>query len=67
MAPVWRGQFETASVLGTVKEPNGADVPKARVILLNVNNGTSQEAETDAAGDSQVPARQVQFALRFAL
>jgi hypothetical protein len=53
LASVCFGQFETATVLGTVKDPNGGVVPKARVSLRNLNNGTSQQAETDGEGSYQ--------------
>jgi len=35
-------QFDTAEVLGTVRDPSGAFVPKAAVTLLNVDTGIWQ-------------------------
>jgi hypothetical protein len=49
-APAW-AQFETASVLGTVRDATGAVVPGATVTLLNVDTGVSQNKATDADGN----------------
>jgi hypothetical protein len=43
-------QFETASVLGTVRDASGAVVPGATVTLLNVDTGVTQSKPTDADG-----------------
>ncbi len=47
------GQFETASVLGTVFDAHSGAIPQARVSLQNVETGTSQAALTDGNGNYQ--------------
>ncbi|MGB8031379.1 MAG: carboxypeptidase-like regulatory domain-containing protein [Terracidiphilus sp.] len=47
---VW-GQFDSASVLGTIKDPSGASVPSATVDLLNIAKGIKVTRLTDANGD----------------
>lgn len=47
------GQFESASVLGTVKDAAQATIPDANVTLLNVATGVSARAATDANGNFQ--------------
>ena len=47
------GQFETASVLGTVLDPHSAVIPNAKVSLDNIDTGTSQTAVADASGNYQ--------------
>ena len=51
-APVslW-GQFDSASVLGTIKDPSGAAVPSATVDLLNIAQGIKVTRLTDGNGD----------------
>jgi hypothetical protein len=44
-------QFETAEVLGTVRDNTGAVVPKASVILLNQDTGIQAKASTDENGN----------------
>src|SRR5450432_2506644 len=44
------GQFETAEVLGTVRDPTGAVVPKAAVTLLNQDTGIQARTSTDENG-----------------
>jgi hypothetical protein len=44
-------QFETASVLGTVRDASGAVVADATVTLTNTGNGISATATTDADGN----------------
>ncbi len=44
-------QFETASLLGSVRDKSGAVVPGATVTLLNVETGLSQQQVSDAAGN----------------
>jgi hypothetical protein len=44
-------QFETATVLGSVRDKTGAVVPGAAVVLLNLGTGQTQEQTTDAAGN----------------
>jgi hypothetical protein len=43
-------QFDTAEVLGTVKDPTGSGVPKASVTLLNKGTGIETKATTEADG-----------------
>ena len=44
-------QFETASVLGTVRDPSGAVIAGARITLRNVNTGITANSKTDSAGN----------------
>ena len=44
-------QFDTAEVLGTVRDPSGAVLPKAMVTVLNEDTGTSVKTVTDGAGN----------------
>ena len=37
-------QFDTAQVLGTVRDQSGAEVSKAKITLLNVDTGISVTA-----------------------
>jgi Carboxypeptidase regulatory-like domain/TonB-dependent Receptor Plug Domain/TonB dependent receptor-like, beta-barrel len=46
-------QFETATVLGTVRDPNGSVIGSANVMLRNVATGIASSAITDANGDFQ--------------
>jgi hypothetical protein len=48
-APAW-AQFETATVVGTVRDSTGAVVAGATVTLTNVETGVSATRTTDAAG-----------------
>ena len=45
------GQFDTAAVLGTVRDPSGAVIAGARITLRNVNTGVTATGKTDAAGN----------------
>jgi hypothetical protein len=50
-------QFETASVVGTVRDNSGAVVNEATVTLTNTATGVSQTRTTDASGGYEyVPA-----------
>ncbi len=49
-APAW-AQFETATVVGTVRDSSGAVVPEAKVTLTNVQTGVSVDRMTDAYGN----------------
>ena len=49
-APVF-AQFDTAAVLGTVRDPSGAVIAGARITLRNVNTGVTVSGKTDAAGN----------------
>lgn len=46
-------QFETATVLGTVRDPNGSVIEGASVTLRNVATGISSSTTTDSNGDYQ--------------
>jgi hypothetical protein len=46
-------QFDTAAVLGTVRDPNGAALSKATVTLKNVATGITATAQTDEDGNYQ--------------
>lgn len=46
-----RAQFETATVVGTVKDSTGAVVPAAKVTLTNTQTGVSAERTSDANGN----------------
>lgn len=47
------GQFDTATVLGTVNDATGAAVPKATVTLKNTATGIVQTAQVDENGSYQ--------------
>jgi hypothetical protein len=44
-------QFETAAVLGTVRDPSGAVVPGSKVTLENTQTGIVNTTQTDGAGN----------------
>jgi hypothetical protein len=46
-------QFETATVLGSVRDPNGASIEGAAVTLKNVATEITQTTTTDSNGDYQ--------------
>jgi Carboxypeptidase regulatory-like domain/TonB dependent receptor-like, beta-barrel/TonB-dependent Receptor Plug Domain len=46
-------QFDTATVLGTVRDAGGAVMPGVTVKLSNINTGITVTAQTDSAGDFQ--------------
>ena len=46
-------QFDTATVLGTVRDASGAVVPNAAITLKNSENGTIAMATSDAEGNYQ--------------
>jgi hypothetical protein len=48
-------QFETAAVLGTVRDPSGSVVPKAVVTLTNQDTGIQAKATTDTNGNYDFP------------
>ena len=52
LAPVsaW-AQFETATVVGTVRDSSGAVVPSAKVTLTNTQTGVTSERMSDANGN----------------
>src|SRR5271157_2889092 len=45
------GQFDTAEVLGTVRDATGAAVPKANVTLTNMDTGIQAKTATDDNGN----------------
>jgi outer membrane receptor protein involved in Fe transport len=49
VAPAF-AQFETATVVGTIRDTSGALVPAAKVTLTNVETGVSAERLSDANG-----------------
>jgi len=48
-APAW-AQFETGTVVGTIKDSTGAVVPGAKVTLTNTQTGVTNEKTSDANG-----------------
>ena len=48
--PAW-AQFETATVVGSVKDSTGAVVPGAKVTLTNTQTGVTAERTSDANGN----------------
>ena len=40
------GQFDSASVLGAIKDPSGAAIPSATVVLTNPSKGISVTRQT---------------------
>jgi hypothetical protein len=44
-------QFETAEVLGTVRDPTGGAIPKANVTLANLDTGIQAKTTTDENGN----------------
>ena len=51
LAPVVRAQFETATVLGTIRDPSGAVVTGAKVTLENLGTGIATTTQTDEMGN----------------
>ena len=49
--PAVFGQFETATVLGTVRDASGAVVPNCKVTLQNVNTGVAISTNADGNGN----------------
>ena len=47
-------QFDSASVLGTVRDPSGAPMAGAKVILENTQTGIAQTTTTDQEGNYQI-------------
>lgn len=45
------GQIENAEVLGTVRDPAGAAIPRASLTLRNQNTGIEAKASTDETGN----------------
>src|SRR5580698_9848611 len=44
------GQFESASVLGYVKDASGAAIPNSTITLTNTSTGIAQRASSDSEG-----------------
>ena len=44
-------QFESAEVLGTVRDPSGGAIPKATVTLTNMDTGIQAKTATDESGN----------------
>ncbi len=44
-------QFDTASVLGTLRDPSGAVLPKGNVVLTSLATGTQRTAVTNDSGN----------------
>lgn len=53
LAPITYAQFETATVLGTVRDVTGSVIPLVRVTLENVNTGITSATTTDETGSCQ--------------
>lgn len=47
------GQFDSASILGTIKDSQGGAIANVKVILKSLDNGVEQNAVTDADGNYQ--------------
>ena len=45
------GQFDTAQVLGSVRDQSGSVVPKAAITLLNIDTGIAAKSVTDENGN----------------
>lgn len=52
-APTSHAQFDTATVLGTIRDSNGAVVPNATVKIRNTATGIEASTSTDAEGNYQ--------------
>ena len=50
-APLLFGQFETAEVLGTIRDASGGAIPKAAVTLTNADTGIQAKVATDENGN----------------
>ena len=49
------GQFDSATVLGTIKDPSGAAIPSANVQLLNLAKGVTVTRQADSGGNYEFP------------
>jgi hypothetical protein len=52
---IMSAQFDTATVLGTVRDATGAVVPSVSIALKNVGTNITATTQTDAAGDFIFP------------
>jgi hypothetical protein len=50
-APSAQAQFDSASVLGTISDPDGAAVSSASVVLLSVTKGVTVTRQTSVSGN----------------
>ncbi len=50
-APFLMAQFESATVLGTIRDPSGSAVPNAQVALENTRTGVKIQAQSSATGN----------------
>lgn len=56
---VARAQFDTAEVLGTIKDPTGASISGASIALVDLAKGTKVSRQTDANGNYEFTNVQV--------
>jgi hypothetical protein len=49
--PFAQAQFDSASVLGTIKDQSGSGIPSATVVLLSPAKGVSVQRQTDSNGN----------------
>lgn len=49
-------QYDTGTVLGTVKDPSGAVIANSHVVLRNIEKATTAERMTNAAGEFEFPS-----------
>jgi hypothetical protein len=54
-----RAQFESASVLGYVRDSSGAAIPNAAVTLTNTATSIAQRTTTDGEGKFEFPSVQI--------
>ena len=54
LSAVCFGQYDTATVLGTVIDASGAVVSQAKLILENLDTGVLTSTATDSAGNYEV-------------
>ncbi len=53
------GQISTASIVGTVTDPQGAVIPGAELVLMNVATGVGTRTQTNATGNYRIQNIQV--------
>lgn len=52
-------QYDTGSLVGTIRDSSGAAVPNATVTVTNVATGVASVAQTEHSGDYEVPSLHV--------